>query len=140
MLTLIGGKYTTHRSLAERVVDDVVRMTGAHASRCVTAEMPVPGRREAIEALRARHAGVAGEISEAEVVHAIRTERARHLHDVLERRSRLWLDAAAMRAAVGPGSGWMGSELAWTADTRAREVDRVMSALDRERKIVEAAS
>jgi len=42
MLTLIGGKYTTHRSLAERVVD---RAVGERSSRgrCITRETPLPG-------------------------------------------------------------------------------------------------
>ena len=40
MLSLIGGKYTTHRSLAERVVDRVVRATRVRAGRCTTAESP----------------------------------------------------------------------------------------------------
>ena len=146
MLTLIGGKYTTHRSLAERVVDRIVRLTGVSAGRSLTAETPVPGRAEGIASLTARHPGTfAGsgegspEIREAEVVHAIRTERARHLEDVLRRRSRLWLDAGAMSAAADPVSRWMKEHLGWSEETRAREVKRVTEPLDREREIVDMA-
>jgi len=142
MLTLIGGKYTTHRSLAERVVDRVARLIGSHAGRCRTAETPVPGREEAIAGLAAQHPGIlAGppEIREAEVMHAIQGERARHLADVLERRSRLWLDGGAMRAAADPVSRWMASRLGWNEETRTLEVERVTVALDREREILEAA-
>jgi len=135
MLTLIGGKYTTHRSLAERVVNAVIRVTGARAGRCVTAEDPLPGRAAEIEALRARHPGtIAGTeaVDEATVVHAVRNEMARHLEDVLERRTRLWLDRDAMRRAAEPVSRWMAAQLAWDESTRVAEVTRVTAALDRE--------
>jgi glycerol-3-phosphate dehydrogenase len=144
MLTLIGGKYTTHRSLAERVVDRVVRMSGARAGRCVTRETPIPGRAEAIAKLAARFPGqpegtTGLRVSEAEVVHAIQVEGARHLGDVLERRTRLWLEADAMRRAAGPVSRWMAPHLGWDEAARQREVDRVTQALDREAAILDTA-
>jgi len=143
MLSLIGGKYTTHRSLAERVVDRVVRATRARAGRCTTAESPLPGRMDAIAKLGARfpgrHGAVTLEITEAEVVHAVQVERARHLGDVLARRSRLWLDGDAMRLAAGPVSRWMAPHLGWSEEARGGEVDRVTRALDREQDIIDAA-
>jgi glycerol-3-phosphate dehydrogenase len=144
MLTLIGGKYTTHRSLAERVVDRVVRVTGAAARPCATRTAPVPGRGDAIADLAARFRGRIRpadslEISEAEVVHAVRVERARHLEDVLERRARLWLDSEAMRRAAGPVSTWMAPHLGWDEEARAREVQQVTRARDREREVIDEA-
>ncbi len=142
MLTLLGGKFTTHRSLAERVVDRVVRILGARAGRCVTGKTPLPSRAVAIEGLSVRYpARLPGssEVSEAVVVQAIQNERARHLEDVLERRTRLWLDGEAMRRAAGPVAAWMAPHLGWDEATRAREVDRVTRALDRERELIDAA-
>ena len=144
MLTLIGGKYTTHRSLAERVVDRVVRATRVRAGRCTTAESPLPGRMEAIAKLMARfpaRLGAAGplEVTEAEVVHAVHVELARHLEDVLARRTKLWLDGDAMRLLAGPVSRWMAPHLGWDEVARGREVDRVTQALDRERDIIDSA-
>jgi glycerol-3-phosphate dehydrogenase len=143
MLTLIGGKYTTHRSLAERVVDQVVRLSGARAGRCVTRETPLPGREPAIARLAERFPErpeqAAPRVSEAEVVHAIQAERARHLGDVLERRTRLWLDADSMRRAAGPVSRWMAPHLGWSEEARVREVDRVTRALDGEAAIIDGA-
>jgi len=56
MLTLIGGKYTTHRSMAERVVDRVARNAGIRAGPCRTRTAPLPGgRARAVAALAARH-------------------------------------------------------------------------------------
>jgi glycerol-3-phosphate dehydrogenase len=43
LLTVIGGKLTTHRALAEDVVDLAVRLLGRRAVRCTTRERPLPG-------------------------------------------------------------------------------------------------
>ena len=145
MLTLIGGKYTTHRSLAERVVDRVVRYAGIRAGVCRTRTTPLPGgRAKSIAGLEARHPGrliAAGslEITEAEAVYAVQAERARHLEDVLERRTRLWLRADAMRRASERVAAWMAPHLGWDHAARDREVRRVVDALDDERDRIEAA-
>jgi glycerol-3-phosphate dehydrogenase len=144
MLTLIGGKYTTHRSLAERVVDRVARMTGARVARCATAELVLHGRRMAIQALQPRYPGTLQlegslEITEAEVVHAIQKEHARHPDDILERRSRLWLRSDAMRRAAPRVAAWIAPHLGWDEVASAREVQRVNHALDRESEILDAA-
>lgn len=43
LLSIIGGKLTTYRSLAEQVTDRVVKMLGVRAKACVTGEMFLPG-------------------------------------------------------------------------------------------------
>ena len=43
LLGILGGKYTTHRSVAARVVDAVERRVRGHATACTTAEHPLPG-------------------------------------------------------------------------------------------------
>lgn len=146
LLTLIGGKYTTHRSLAERVVDRVVRLTGVRAGECTTAATPLSGTRaDAVAKLRAAHpallsVGEGIEIAEAAVVHAARAERARHLEDVLLRRSRLWLDDDAMRRAAAPVAEWMAPHLGWDEAARGREVRGVRDMLAEEDRIIEAAA
>ena len=144
MLTLIGGKYTTHRSLAEHVVDRVTVLTGVRAGRCLTAETELPGRLRAIAELTPRYPGklrLEGslEITEAEVAHAVQKEHARHPDDILERRSRLWLRSDAMRRAAPQVAAWMGSHLGWDESRRAREVERVAHAMDREAQVLDAA-
>jgi glycerol-3-phosphate dehydrogenase len=42
LLTVLGGKYTTHRLIAEQVVDKIAMQLGG-ASPCSTAELPLPG-------------------------------------------------------------------------------------------------
>jgi len=51
LVSIIGGKLTTYRSLAEQAVDLAVRMLKIPAGRCVTRSMPLPGG-VAIEAAR----------------------------------------------------------------------------------------
>lgn len=43
MLSIIGGKLTTYRNLAEQVVDSIERTLGRTSSRCVTASTALPG-------------------------------------------------------------------------------------------------
>ncbi|MGV9764343.1 FAD-dependent oxidoreductase [Micromonospora tulbaghiae] len=43
LLTVIGGKLTTHRALAEDVTDAAMRLLGRPRGRCVTRTRPFPG-------------------------------------------------------------------------------------------------
>ncbi|MGH3433862.1 MAG: glycerol-3-phosphate dehydrogenase, partial [Thermocrispum sp.] len=43
VVTVVGGKLTTYRQLAQDAVDEVFRRLGRRAPRCVTAELPLPG-------------------------------------------------------------------------------------------------
>ncbi|RGA02839.1 glycerol-3-phosphate dehydrogenase/oxidase [Microbispora triticiradicis] len=43
LLTVIGGKLTTHRALAEDVTDAALRVLGRRPRPCVTRERPLPG-------------------------------------------------------------------------------------------------
>lgn len=45
LLSLIGGKLTTYRSLAEEATDAVFKQLGAKPPRCLTTGMPFPGAR-----------------------------------------------------------------------------------------------
>jgi glycerol-3-phosphate dehydrogenase len=145
LVSLIGGKYTTHRSLAERTVDQVVRALGVRAKPCSTADTPLPDRREAeITELRAAHpdrldAGNGLSVLEAEAVHAVRNERARAISDVLLRRTRLWLDGGALRRAAPRVAEWIGRELEWGDAYREMELLRFRAALDREDGVIARA-
>jgi glycerol-3-phosphate dehydrogenase len=43
LVTVVGGKLTTYRQLAEDAVDDVFRRLGRKPVKCVTAHLPLPG-------------------------------------------------------------------------------------------------
>jgi glycerol-3-phosphate dehydrogenase len=47
LLSIVGGKLTTYRSLAEETVDKVFRLLGRKPVRCVTRDLPLPGARVA---------------------------------------------------------------------------------------------
>lgn len=43
LVTVVGGKLTTYRQLAEDAIDDVFRRLGRPKRRCATAHLPLPG-------------------------------------------------------------------------------------------------
>ena len=43
LITVVGGKLTTYRQLAEEAVDDVFKRLGRKAPKCATARLPLPG-------------------------------------------------------------------------------------------------
>ncbi|KDN23648.1 glycerol-3-phosphate dehydrogenase/oxidase [Amycolatopsis rifamycinica] len=127
LLTVVGGKLTTYRRMAEDAVDAAVRLAGLPASPCRTARLPLLGaasraelsfvdasprlvgrygteapRVAALGELDAEFAAPVGpgtEITAAEVVWAVRHEGALDAEDVLERRTRLSLVPADAEAA-----------------------------------------
>ncbi|MFE6864982.1 glycerol-3-phosphate dehydrogenase/oxidase [Kitasatospora sp. NPDC057692] len=73
VITVVGGKLTTYRRMAEDAVDTAVRLRGLPARACWTARLPLvgaPGHRdsrpapegEVAASLLARHGGAAGEV------------------------------------------------------------------------------
>ena len=138
MRTIVGGKYTTHRALAERVVDEAARSLSAHARACDTANAPVPDAsaeargRFSADFPRRIELNEGFLLTEADVARGVRVEKARRLDDVLLRRTRLWLDGRALRAAAVPCAAWMAPLLGWTDRRRSEEVNRLLAKLDRE--------
>lgn len=62
VVTVVGGKLTTYRQLAQDAVDDAFRRLGRRAPKCVTVRLPFPGALDDPAPLRADliAAGVAG--------------------------------------------------------------------------------
>ncbi|WP_206785172.1 glycerol-3-phosphate dehydrogenase/oxidase [Amycolatopsis sp. MtRt-6] len=128
LLTVVGGKLTTYRRMAEDAVDAAVRLAGLPESPCRTARLPLLGAasraelslvdaaprlvaRYGTEAPRvaalgevdaefAEPVGPGTEITAAEVVWAVRNEGALDVEDVLERRTRLALMPSDAEAAA----------------------------------------
>src|SRR5581483_3456311 len=116
LLSIAGGKLTTYRSMAERVVDTVVERLGVAAGECRTAEVPLVEDGPLVPAVRT-------ELSDADVAYAIDEECALCVADVLERRARSNLFA--------PGNGGPDAErvaailarrLGWDRERAEREV------------------
>ncbi|MGH8045809.1 MAG: FAD-dependent oxidoreductase [Chthoniobacterales bacterium] len=93
LVTIVGGKWTTYRKMAEDTLDHAAFIGGLNESKCVT------------ETLSLHDAGESGPSeplhsdfceTEADIRRAAREEMARNVEDALARRSRmLFLDAQA---------------------------------------------
>ncbi len=124
LLSLIGGKWTTYRSMAEDLVDTAIKHVGRKNAPCRTAELPIHGKpagdvdpldplarygsaADAIHTLMRKDPALLDRLHPdfpycmAEVVNAVRNEMACTLEDVLARRVRLlFLDAGAAMACA----------------------------------------
>jgi glycerol-3-phosphate dehydrogenase len=122
VLTLVGGKLTTYRAMAEQAVDAVVTRLGRGARRSDTARLPLAGAapRRALDRVEAPQRLVARYGTEAPVVaalgaepvvegrpetvgelrFAVRAEGARTVADLLDRRVRIGLVPADRERAV----------------------------------------
>ena len=147
LLSLVGGKFTTARHLAQLAVDRVVHHLGIKAARCTTDSALLPGRSDDEHlAPLARWKNRPGEstgtpvdLARGWVELAMEHQFARHIGDVIFRRSMLWLDAASARAAAPIVARWMGEKLGWSEVERAAEVAEVLAVLDRESAVLREA-
>jgi glycerol-3-phosphate dehydrogenase len=123
MVTIVGGKLTTYRRMAEDALDAALRHSGVHARPCTTASLPLLGAasRTELSAVSApphlvrRYGTLASEVAaagpltpvadgldttEAELRYAVTHELALEVEDLLARRTRVAMapaDAAAAR-------------------------------------------
>lgn len=117
LITIIGGKWTTYRKMAEDTIDKAIMLGGFPERECITKQLPVHGFRtdidpytdplapygvdkEEVLSISEEETEYSGFLSEklqilkAQVAWAIRNEMARTVEDVLARRTRaLFLDA-----------------------------------------------
>jgi glycerol-3-phosphate dehydrogenase len=122
VLTVVGGKLTTYRAMAEQAVDAVVARLGRGARRSITARLPLvgaapavalgrigaPGRlvarygteAPAVEALGPAAVVAGRPETVGELRFAVRHEGARTVADLLDRRTRIGLVPADRTRAV----------------------------------------
>jgi glycerol-3-phosphate dehydrogenase len=140
LLTIVGGKWTTYRHMAEDCVDHAVTLGRLEERPCVTKTMRIHGYQEDTEELG--ELGVYGSDASkilalaqenpplakrlhpdlpyigAEIVWAARFEMSRTLDDALSRRTRALLLNARAAVAIAPAAaallaGELGKEEAW---------------------------
>ena len=147
LVSLIGGKWTTYRSMAEDVLDQVVAHFKLKAGPCVTASLPIKGKPDApssgadhlasygsdaevIRAMIAEDPSLGERLHPsfpytcADVLFAVRHEMACTVEDVLARRVRLlFLDARAALEVAPKVAEVMGRESGRDGSWRVKQVD-----------------
>jgi glycerol-3-phosphate dehydrogenase len=136
LITIIGGKWTTYRQMAEDLINKAIMIGGLKDKECVTRHMPLHGYVKNVD--RKDHLYVFGadipeirslissnpELDElldsrlpykkAEVIWSVREEMARTIEDVLSRRTRaLLLDVEASLAMAPVVGKLMAQELGY---------------------------
>ena len=125
LVTVVGGKLTTYRRMAQDAVDTAIAQAGLDAGPCVTRRLPLVGtagadRVAAGDRLVGRYGSEAVDVQAmaggdpgllrpvcggvrtcgAELIFAVRHEGALDVGDLLDRRTRVGLDPAARAAAL----------------------------------------
>ena len=147
LVTILGGKWTTYRRMAEDVVNQAAPIAGLKAAPCQTAELKLhgsPSQKTSIDSWPKVYGTDWPEIQrlayqnpewsekvharlpfiKAEVIWAIRFEMARTVEDVLARRTRaLFLDARACHEACLVVAQLMAQELRMGAEWQNAQID-----------------
>lgn len=145
LVSVIGGKWTTYRRMAEDTLDKIIRKNMLPERKCVTANLRIHGFIEnnpngplsfygadaqAIEALMKEKPEWAipitphADINEAQVIWAIRNEMARTIEDVLARRTRiLFIDAKAAMEAAPKVADIMMEELGYDDSWKKQQIE-----------------
>lgn len=154
LLTIVGGKWTTYRKMAEDAVDHAATLAQLEERPCVTRGLEIHGyhpHAEQFGSLAAhgsdapavrdlvRQEAALGEVLDpdlptigAEVVWAVRREMARTVDDVLARRSRaLQLNARAARRMAPRVAELMARELGRDEAWQSRQVEAFEEVLER---------
>jgi glycerol-3-phosphate dehydrogenase len=130
LISVVGGKLTTYRSLAEECVDLVLRKLGRGFTRSETAEIPLPGGSRA-EEIAELAKPLNTDVFTAEIVFVFEREFAKTLADCFLRRTMMGLNAdrglGQIEAAAEVGRRFLG----WTEDRAKREVEAYREEISR---------
>ncbi len=122
LISILGGKWTTYRLMAERTIDRVQQQLGERVGGCPTQDhrLPEPAPAETLQ---------------AQVTRAVREEMAMTIEDVLRRRTgtELFSWSAAREAAPAVGAT-MAAELGWPREETDRAIQQYVARIDRMRE------
>ena len=121
MLTIVGGKWTTYRHMAEDCVNHAAKAGRLPERACRTRDLPIV--RPELHAPAPRlHSALP--YTESDVVYAVKEQMARTIEDVLGRRTRaLFLNARAALEMAPRTAALMAAELGWTDLHTAGELE-----------------
>ena len=118
LLGIAGGKYTTHRAIAEEAVDQVVGMLGRQCAPCRTAVTLLPDRRPASAGEQIANSPA---VYASDIAHACADEMAVTVADVMRRRTGLALSRHGGPETAATVAGLMAS-LEWTDEHMSRSL------------------
>ncbi|MCC8425461.1 glycerol-3-phosphate dehydrogenase/oxidase [Mucilaginibacter sp. UR6-11] len=144
LVTVIGGKWTTYRKMAEDTIDKVIKTAGLKMWVCITRDLKIHGYRQYLDndylsvygsdkkliaSMIIADPKLAQKLAEdlpyqhAEVIWAVRHEMARTVEDVLARRLRiLFLDAKKAMAIAPVVAELIAKELGYDQEWQRRQV------------------
>lgn len=118
LMSAVGVKWTTSRLVAENLVDQVMTRLGRPGVSCRLHEAPLPGAKRA----------AAPEPSLPDLCrNAVEEDMARHLSDLVFRRTSLSHRGAFDESMLVQSAAVMAEELGWDSTEQARELDTVRS-------------
>lgn len=121
LLSIVGGKYTTYRVIAQEVVDAAFGLLGRDAPPCRTAEVLLPTRRPAAAGQKIADAP---EVHASDIIHACEHEMAVTLGDVMRRRTSLALSRAGGPEIALLVARLMAPLMKWSADDERAQCER----------------
>lgn len=130
LLCVAGGKYTTFRSIADKVVRKAARRLKRKLEQCPTASSPLANRRPV---LTGEPLSKSPPVFASDIVHACREEMALTLADVMRRRTRLALSRHGDAATAERVSRIMAEELDWNEHERQQQIESYLVEWDRSR-------
>jgi glycerol-3-phosphate dehydrogenase len=121
LVTIVGGKYTTYRLIAQQAVDAVYGVLQREPPPCRTAEVPLPNRRPMTSGEKIADSP---EVHASDIAHACEHEMAVTLSDVMRRRTSL-----ALSQSGGPEVGLQVAHLMaplmnWSPDEERAQFER----------------
>jgi len=113
-MSIAGGKYTTYRAEAEKIVDELLKKLGQKPRECLTATTPLPPQILVQDQLIAD----APRVYASEIRRACQEEMATSVDDVMRRRTSLALSrfggpeiAATVARTMAPCIGWSDAQM-----------------------------
>ena len=121
LLTILGGKYTTYRIIAQQTVDAAYRLLNMTAKPCRTAEVPLPNHRPppSGEVL-----SDAPEVRASDIAHACEHEMVVTLADVMRRRTSLALSRSGGPETALLVARMMAPLMNWSAEEERAQFNR----------------
>jgi len=121
LLSIVGGKYTTHRLIAQQTVDAACAILNTAPPPCRTAEVPVPNHRPAAAGEKISNSP---EVYASDIIHACQQEMIVTLADVMRRRTPLALSRAGGPEVASTVAHLMAPLMGWSADEERVQFER----------------